>query len=142
MKQSITDLLQQRILILDGAMGTMIQKHKLQESDFRGEIFRDHPLPQKGNNDLLSLTRPDTIKSIYRDYLESGADILSTNTFNSNAISMSDYGMEKQVYNMNFQSAKLASEVIREYENSGHRGPHFIAGTLALQTGRLQCRRM
>jgi 5-methyltetrahydrofolate--homocysteine methyltransferase len=78
----IEDIIKQRILILDGAMGTMIQKHKFQESDYRGEKFRDHPKLQKGNNDLLSLTRPEAIKDIYRDYLEAGADIITTNTFN------------------------------------------------------------
>ena len=83
----------------------MIQKHKLQESDFRGERFKDHPKLQKGNNDLLSVTRPEIIKDIHRQYLEAGADIITTNTFNSNRISMSDYGMENLVYDLNFQSA-------------------------------------
>ena len=93
----LENIIRERILILDGAMGTMIQKHKLQEDDFRGELFRDHPLPQKGNNDLLTLTRPEIIKKIHRDYLEAGADIITTNTFNANRVSMSDYGMEDQV---------------------------------------------
>jgi 5-methyltetrahydrofolate--homocysteine methyltransferase len=111
-------------------MGTMIQKHKLQESDFRGDKFKDHPMLQKGNNDLLSLTRPEIIKGIHREYLEAGADIITTNTFNSNRISMSDYGMESQVYNMNFQSSLLAAETITEFENSVEPEKHFIAGTL------------
>ena len=111
-------------------MGTMIQKHKLQESDYRGEKFKDHPMLQKGNNDLLSLTKPEIIKGIHREYLEAGADIITTNTFNSNRISMSDYGMESQVYNMNLQSARLAAEAITEYENSPEPEEHFIAGTL------------
>lgn len=110
-------------------MGTMIQKHKLLENDYRGVEYKDHPKLQKGNNDLLSITRPDIIRNIHRQYLEAGADIITTNTFNSNRISMSDYGMEDQVYKMNFQSAQLAVETISEFENSGKRN-HFIAGTL------------
>jgi 5-methyltetrahydrofolate--homocysteine methyltransferase len=128
-KNSLDDIIQQRILVLDGAMGTMIQKHRLQESDFRGDKFRDHPKPQKGNNDLLSLTKPEIILGIYRQYLEAGADIITTNTFNSNRISMSDYGMENMVYEMNFQSARLATEAISSFEN-GNAGNHYIAGTL------------
>ncbi len=111
-------------------MGTMIQKHKFQESDYRGEKFRDHPKLQKGNNDLLTLTRPEVIKDIYRGYLEAGADIITTNTFNSNRISMSDYGMEELVYELNFQAAALAADTITEFEKSSVPGPHFIAGTL------------
>lgn len=108
----------------------MIQKHKLQESDYRGVKFKDHAMLQKGNNDLLSLTNPSIIKGIHMEYLKAGADILTTNTFNSNRISMSDYGMESQVYNMNLQSAHLAAEVIVEYEGSKEPQKHFIAGTL------------
>jgi 5-methyltetrahydrofolate--homocysteine methyltransferase len=130
LKYQIEDILKQKILILDGAMGTMIQKHKFQEYDYRGEKFRDHPKLQKGNNDLLSLTRPGVIKDIYRGYLEAGADIITTNTFNSNRISMSDYGMEEMVYEMNFQAAALAADAIAEFEKTGRVGPHFIAGTL------------
>ncbi len=130
MKYSLEQLIQQKILILDGAMGTMIQKHKLQESDFSGERFKEHPMLQKGNNDLLSLTKPEIIKGIHKEYLEAGADIITTNTFNSNRISMSDYGMESQVYNLNLQSAHLAVESIVEYENSKEPEEHFIAGTL------------
>ena len=96
----------------------MIQKHRLLENDFRGKEFRDHPKPQKGNNDLLSITKPEIIKGIHRQYLEAGADIITTNTFNSNRISMSDYGMEDQVYNLNLHSAHLAAEAITEFENS------------------------
>jgi len=130
LKQPILDIIQHKILILDGAMGTMIQKHKLQESDYRGEKFKDHAMLQKGNNDLLSLTKPEIIKGIHREYLEAGADIITTNTFNSNRISMSDYGMESHVYNMNLQSARLAAEAIIEYEDSQEQEEHFIAGTL------------
>ncbi|MDP3002333.1 MAG: methionine synthase [Bacteroidales bacterium] len=130
MKQTNEDIIQQKILILDGAMGTMIQKHKLQENNYRGDEFKDHPMLQKGNNDLLSLTKPEIIKGIHREYLEAGADIITTNTFNSNRISMSDYGMESQVYNMNLRSARLAAEAITGYENSPEPAEHFIAGTL------------
>ena len=111
-------------------MGTMIQKHKFQEADFRGERFRLHPKPQKGNNDLLSMTNPGLIKDIHMAYLEAGADIITTNTFNSNRISMADYGMEEMVYEMNLKSAQLASKAITEFEKSDKPENHFVAGTL------------
>jgi 5-methyltetrahydrofolate--homocysteine methyltransferase len=130
LKYSIEDIIKQKILILDGAMGTMIQRHKLRESDYRGEMFKDHPMLQKGNNDLLSLTKPEIIKGIHREYLEAGADIITTNTFNSNRISMSDYGMESQVYNLNLQAASLAAEAIIEYEKSEKPEEHFVAGSI------------
>ncbi len=130
MRPSIEDIIQKRILVLDGAMGTMIQKQKLREEDYRGEKFKDHPKPQKGNNDLLSLTKPEIISNIHKGYLEAGADIITTNTFNSNMISMADYGMENHVYEINFQSAKLAREAIILYEKSGDTQEHFVAGTL------------
>jgi 5-methyltetrahydrofolate--homocysteine methyltransferase len=129
-KTSIEDIIKQRVLVLDGAMGTMIQKRKLQEHDFRGDRFRDHPKPQKGNNDLLSLTRPDVIVDIHKGYLEAGADIITTNTFNSNRISMADYGMEDLVYELNCQAARIAGQTITEFESSGGAGTHYIAGTL------------
>ncbi|MDP3436146.1 MAG: methionine synthase [Bacteroidales bacterium] len=132
------DLLKKRILVLDGAMGTMIQRFKLTEEDYRGERFKDHSMPQRGNNDLLSLTRGDIIKGIHLDYLNSGADIITTNSFNSNRISMADYGMESLTYELNFASASLAKAAIMEYEmlsskdeaKSGSLEPHFVAGTL------------
>ncbi len=130
MKQKLEDIIKQKILILDGAMGTMIQKHKLLENDYRGEEFKDHPNSQKGNNDLLTLTKPDIIKGIYKQYLEAGADIITTNTFNSNRISMRDYRMEDLVYRLNFQAARLASSAIIEFENSKEPQSHYIAGTL------------
>ncbi|HAX94100.1 MAG TPA: methionine synthase, partial [Bacteroidales bacterium] len=130
MKHSPESLIANRILILDGAMGTMIQKYKLQEADYRCEKFRDHPLPLKGNNDILSITKPEVILEIHRRYLEAGADLITTNTFNSNRISMADYGMEDQVYDMNFQSAKLAEKAITDFENSEKPESHFIVGTL------------
>lgn len=130
MKQKLEDIIRTRILILDGAMGTMIQKYRLPEAEFRGEEFKDHRKLLKGNNDILSITKPEIIKSIHSQYLEAGADILTTNTFNSNRISMSDYGLEDHVYNMNLQSARLATEAILEYENTETPEYHFIAGTL------------
>jgi 5-methyltetrahydrofolate--homocysteine methyltransferase len=130
MKYSPEQLIQQKILILDGAMGTMIQRHKLQESDYRGEKFKDHPKLQKGNNDLLCLTQPEIIKGIHREYLQAGANIITTNTFNSNRISMSDYGMESFVYDLNFQSARLAAEAITEFEKAGDPEEHFVAGSI------------
>ena len=130
MRISLDNIIQQRILVLDGAMGTMIQKHKLQEADFRGEQFSDHPRPLKGNNDLLSLTKPEVILNIHKEYLEAGADLITTNTFNANRISMADYGMEPRVYEMNFQSARLAEKAIALFENSGRSENHFIVGTL------------
>ncbi|MCU0462539.1 MAG: homocysteine S-methyltransferase family protein, partial [Bacteroidales bacterium] len=111
-------------------MGTMIQKHRLQEADYRGEKFKDHPRPQKGNNDLLTLTNPEIISNIYSEYLEAGADIITTNTFNSNRISMADYGMEDQVYNLNYHAAVLAKGAICSFENSREPANHFVAGTL------------
>jgi 5-methyltetrahydrofolate--homocysteine methyltransferase len=129
-KKSITEVIGHKILVLDGAMGTMIQKHRLQENDYRGEKFRDHAKLQKGNNDLLSITRPDIIRDIHRQYLEADADIITTNTFNSNRMSMADYGMEELVYELNFQAAKLAKEAILDFESSNGSSDHFIAGTL------------
>jgi 5-methyltetrahydrofolate--homocysteine methyltransferase len=129
-KQRPEDIIKEKILVLDGAMGTMIQRYKLLENDYRAEDFRDHPKPLKGNNDILSVTRPDLVKAIHRQYLEAGADIITTNTFNSNRISMWDYGLEDHVYNMNLQSARIATESICEFENSEEPQMHFIAGTL------------
>ena len=130
MKTKIEDLIQKKILILDGAMGTMIQKHKLQEADYRGKAFRDHPKSQKGNNDLLILSNPSIIRDIHLKYLEAGADIITTNTFNSNRISMADYGMEDYVYEMNLNAARLAAGAIEHYEKTGKVKPYFVAGTL------------
>jgi 5-methyltetrahydrofolate--homocysteine methyltransferase len=130
MKPLLENIIQQRILILDGAMGTMIQKLKLQDADYRGKEFADHPRSQKGNNDLLSLTSPGSIKNIHRQYLEAGADIITSNTFNSNKISMADYGMEDQVYRLNVEAVKNARETIVDFEKSSGTTGHFIAGTL------------
>lgn len=122
------ELLKSRILILDGAMGTMIQRYKLEEADYRGERFKDWPSDLKGNNDLLSLTQPKIIGDIHRAYLEAGADIVETNTFNSTAISMADYHQEELVYELNFDSAKLARAACDAYATPDK--PRFVAGVL------------
>ncbi|WP_293647612.1 methionine synthase [Thiolapillus sp.] len=125
---SLSDLLKQRILMLDGAMGTMIQRHKLTEEDYRGERFRDWPSDVKGNNDLLALTQPDIIRGIHEQYLEAGADILETNSFNATRASMADYGMEELVYEINVAAARLAREAADKFSNDDK--PRFVAGVL------------
>src|SRR5579872_436013 len=107
-RQALERLLATRILVLDGAMGTMIQRHKLTEADFRGARFAAHPRDLKGNNDLLVLTRPDVVSGIHHAYLEAGADIIETDTFNSQAVSQADYGLEALAYELNFEGARLA----------------------------------
>lgn len=126
----LSALLAQRLLVLDGAMGTMIQRHGLQEADYRGERFRDHPHDLKGNNDLLVLTRPDVISGIHRDYLEAGADILETCTFNSTAVSQADYNLSEIVYELNFAGATLARRLCDEYTAKNPAKPRFAAGVL------------
>lgn len=111
---NIQSALESRILIIDGAMGTMIQRYKLEEEDYRGERFKDWPSDLKGNNDLLSLTRPDIIGAIHREYLEAGADIIETNTFSSTAIAQADYNMQSLAYELNVASARIAREAIEE----------------------------
>lgn len=123
-------LLEERILILDGAMGTMIQKHTLEEEDFRGDILKDHSSNLKGNNDLLSLTRPDIIKDIHREYFEAGADFAETNTFSSTSIAQADYNLEHLAYELNLQSAKIAKEVAREITEKEPDKPRFVVGTM------------
>src|SRR5215510_640881 len=108
---ALHDALKQRILVLDGAMGTMIQRYRLSEEQYRGERFKDFPRDLKGNNDLLSITRPEVIREIHKQYLEAGADILETNTFNSTSISQADYGLEGLVAELNLAAARLAREV-------------------------------
>ena len=126
--------LEKRILIIDGAMGTMIQRYKLAEEDYRGERFKDWPSDLKGNNDLLSLTQPHIVKEIHKQYLEAGADIIETNTFNAQKISLADYGMQALAYEMNLAAAKCAREAVNEFLASanfsaGHNGP-WVAGAL------------
>lgn len=125
---------EQRILILDGAMGTMIQPLKLAEQDFRNEKLQNHPLELKGNNDLLNLTRPDVIKNIHLEYLNAGADIISTNTFGANRISQDDYAISDYVFQINFEGAKLAKEAIKEYQRSNNHKPLFVAGAMGPTT--------
>src|SRR5947199_3764000 len=127
--ETIEQLLRQRIVILEGPMVTMIQMFKLDESGYRRH-FTDHPADLKGNNDLLTLTQPEIIKSIHRQYLEAGADILETNTFNSNAISMSDYKMDSLVYELNFAGAQLARTVADEFTARDPSRPRFVAGSV------------
>ncbi|MDC0643163.1 homocysteine S-methyltransferase family protein [Flavobacteriaceae bacterium] len=127
---AIEKALAKRILVLDGAMGTMLQAYKFEEEDFRGDRFISHPSPLKGNNDLLSLTQPEAIKAVHRAYFEVGADIVETNTFSSTSIGMADYGMEELVYELNVQSAKLAREVADEFTNTNPNKPRFVAGSI------------
>lgn len=126
----IQDILKERILVLDGAMGTMIQRYTLEEADFRAARFKDHPHPLKGNNDILSLTRPDIIKAIHREYLEAGADILETNTFSATTIAQADYHLEDAVYDINYSSAKIAREVADEFTSKDPSKPRFVAGAM------------
>jgi 5-methyltetrahydrofolate--homocysteine methyltransferase len=126
----LKELLSRKILILDGAMGTMIQSQKLDEAGFRGERFRDHRFELKGCNDLLSITRPEVIESIHREYLEAGADILETNSFNANAISMADYGLEKAVFEMNRSAAECARLAIDAYRRNHPGAVRFAAGSI------------
>jgi 5-methyltetrahydrofolate--homocysteine methyltransferase len=130
MNELLNQIARERILILDGAMGTMIQRYKLEENDYRGERFRDHPYPLKGNNDLLSITRPDIIKEIHRQYFEAGADIVETNTFSGTTVAQADYHLEDAVYEINFQSAKLARQAADEMTAHDPSKPRFVAGAM------------
>lgn len=127
---NLTDLSKEKILILDGAMGTMIQRYQLSEEDYRGDRFADFHQSLKGNNDLLSITQPEIIQNIHRAYLQAGADILETNTFNANRISMVDYDMVDWVEELNFASAKLALEVADEFTKRNPSQPKFVAGSI------------
>jgi 5-methyltetrahydrofolate--homocysteine methyltransferase len=127
---NIQEILKERILILDGAMGTMIQRHTLEEEDFRGDRWSNHPSPLKGNNDLLSITRPDIIKDIHRQYYEAGADFAETNTFSGTTIAQADYGLQEAVYDINYQSAKIAKEVADEITAKEPHKPRFVIGTM------------
>ena len=128
--KSLYDVIKERILVLDGAMGTMIQAYNLKEGDFRGERFKNYPSLLKGNNDLLSITQPQIISEIHKKYLDSGADILETNTFSSNSISMADYNMEDLVYELNFESVKIAKKLTDEYSIKDPNKPRFVAGSI------------
>ena len=122
--------LNERILILDGAMGTMIQRYNFTEEDYRGERFKDWESPLKGNNDLLSLTQPEAIEEIHRKYLLAGADIIETNTFSGTTIAMADYQMEDLVYELNYESAKIAKKVCDEFTAQNPNKPRFVAGSI------------
>lgn len=128
--EEIKAILSERILVLDGAMGTMIQRHKLTEADFRGDRFKDHPHDLRGNNDILNITRPDVIKGIHKEYLAAGSDIIETNTFNGTAISQADYKLEHLAYEINYCAAKLAKEATAEFMAEHPGKPRFVAGAL------------
>ncbi|HMG14863.1 MAG TPA: homocysteine S-methyltransferase family protein, partial [Saprospiraceae bacterium] len=125
---SLEDIIKERILVLDGAMGTMIQRYKLSEADFRGERLKDHPKDLQGNNDLLSITKPDVIAEIHRAYLDAGSDIIETNTFSSTIIAQADYGLEHLAYELNYESAKIARKEADAYTLKEPNKPRFVAG--------------
>ncbi|MFC4722366.1 homocysteine S-methyltransferase family protein [Geojedonia litorea] len=127
---TIIDALQNRILVLDGAMGTMLQRYNFSEEDYRGERFKTYPTSLKGNNDLLSLTQPKAIAEVHRKYFEAGADIVETNTFSGTTIGMADYNMEALVYELNYESAKIAKQVANEFTIANPDQPRFVAGSI------------
>ena len=127
---SIQEEIKKRILVLDGAMGTMLQRYNFSEEDFRGERFKDFPHPLKGNNDLLSLTQPKAIAAVHAAYFEAGADIVETNTFSGTTIGMADYHMEDLVYELNYESAKIARQVADEFTAKNPEKPRFVAGSI------------
>jgi 5-methyltetrahydrofolate--homocysteine methyltransferase len=129
-KDRLERLLAERILVFDGAWGTMIQSHRLSEADYRGALFERHPRDLQGDHDLLALTRPDVIREIHRAYLDAGADIIETNTFNANRVSQADYGLEDRAYEMNVAAAKLAVDSAREFSARDTRKPRFVAGSI------------
>ncbi len=128
--KNIEAILQERILVLDGAMGTMLQRYKFVEEDFRGERFKDWKHPLQGNNDLLSLTQPQAIAEVHKKYFEAGADIVETNTFSGTTIAMADYHMEDLVYELNYESAKIAKKVAEEFTAREPHKPRFVAGSI------------
>jgi len=127
---SIHKAINERILVLDGAMGTMLQRYNFTEEDFRGERFKNFPHPVKGNNDLLSLTQPEAIKDVHRQYFAAGADIVETNTFSGTTIGMADYHLEDLVYELNYESARLARQVADEFTAANPDKPRFVAGSI------------
>lgn len=128
--KDIKSILKERILVLDGAMGTMIQRYDLEEEDFRKGWFENHPSSLKGNNDLLSLTHPEIIKEIHAEYFKAGADIAETNTFSGTTIAQADYSLESAVYDINYHSAKIAREVADEFTKKEPKKPRFVAGSM------------
>jgi 5-methyltetrahydrofolate--homocysteine methyltransferase len=129
-EEKLKAILKDRIMIIDGAMGTMIQEYKLGEKEYRGELFKNTVKNQQGNNDLLVLTQPGIIKNIHLEFLHAGADIIETNTFNANRISMADYGMEGEVYNINVAAARLAKDAVSEVTKANPEKPRFVAGAM------------
>lgn len=129
-EQQLRDILSRRIMIIDGAMGSMIQTYKLQEADYRGEQFKDWHTDVKGNNDMLVMTKPQIIKEIHRQYLDAGADIIETNTFNAQAISLEDYDMQAYAYEMNVAAAKVARQAVEEYMAEHPGAEKFVAGAI------------
>lgn len=127
---NIQEILKHKVLILDGAMGTMVQRYTLTEEDFRGETFKDSPKDLKGNNDLLSITQPQIIQEIHEQYLEAGADIIETNTFSGTSIAQADYGLEEYAYQINFDSAKIARAAVDKYNKLTPDKPRFVAGSI------------
>jgi 5-methyltetrahydrofolate--homocysteine methyltransferase len=127
--RKLRELIEQRILIIDGAMGTMIQRHKLDEAGYRGDRFRDYGRDIRGNNDLLTLTQPQIVAGIHRAYFEAGADIIETNTFNATTVAQADYGMEALVPELNYRAARIAREIADEVA-AATGSPRFVAGTL------------
>ena len=128
-RKKLTKILDSQIVLLDGAMGTMIQAYNLQEKDFRGDRFANWSIDLKGNNDLLSITKPNIISAIHKEFLEAGAHIIETNTFNSNGPSMADYEMESLVYELNFSAAEIARKSVDNFKETNSREV-FIAGVL------------
>ncbi len=131
---NIKQLLSSRILVLDGAMGTMIQRYQLTEEDFRKGWFEDHPHKLKGDNDILVLTRPDIVREIHKQYLEAGADIIETNTFGATTVAQADYHLEHVVYEINYHGAKIAREICDEFTKKNPSKPRFVAGSIGPTT--------
>src|SRR5262245_57548289 len=130
----LQQLMAERILVLDGAMGTMIQRERLDEAQFRGERFRGWGRELRGNNDLLTLTQPALIRRLHLDYLAAGVDIIETNTFNSTAVSLADYGMEELAYELNVAAGKLGRDAVDEWQKKDRSRPRFVAGALGPTT--------
>ena len=124
--EKLKQIIENRILVLDGAMGTMLQSYGLDDEDFRGERFAVHPCDLKGNNDILCLTRPDIVDAVHRAYFEAGADMVETNTFNSTAISQADYQTQELVYEINLEAARIARKVADEFTDKYPKKPRFV----------------
>ena len=130
LKYNVFEEIEKRVLVLDGAMGSLIQEYKLSEADFRGERFKNYHIDLKGNNDLLCITRPDVILAIHEKYLEAGADIIETNTFNATSVSLADYQMESLAYEINLEAAKIAKDVVEKFNAQNPEKPRFVAGSM------------